>query len=104
MPEDGQAVISFDHGETAEYDCVKGREDSVARDESREPMSRFTSACGPWRVLISGEGANVWSQPLRAAAARSSLAMTRSCNFAIRSLILRPDLMSCVFVSAASTC
>lgn len=34
---------------------------------------------------------NCWSQPLSAAAALSSFAMTRSCSFAIRSLILRPE-------------
>lgn len=46
------------------------------------------------RGLIRGEGENCWSQPFSAAAALSSFAITRSCNFAIRSLILRPTLMS----------
>lgn len=37
-------------------------------------------------------GEYVWSQPFNAAAARSSLAITRSCSLAMRSRILRPGI------------
>lgn len=76
------------------YGGMKGVDGSVPRGEgSREPL-KWASGWDPCRGDTRGEGAYVWSQPLRAAAARSSLAMTRSCNLAMRSLILRPGDMS----------
>jgi hypothetical protein len=60
----------------------------VKGDRSREVNS--SSFFGDEWDLGNSDGLYAWSHPLRAAAALSSLAMTRSWSFAMRSLILRP--------------